>query len=62
MKLLLEMLAMTSQCNMRCSYCDWQKDKFITMDEVQFETACKHLEQVKDLINKEYSDIAIVQY
>lgn len=62
MKLLLEMLAMTSQCNMRCSYCDWQKDKFIAMDEVQFETACKHLEQVKDLINKEYSDIAIVQY
>ncbi len=25
MKLLLEMLGMTNQCNMRCTYCDWNK-------------------------------------
>lgn len=62
MKLLLEMLGMTSQCNMKCSYCDWQKDKFLLMNDEQLEKAYKYLDKVRQMVDYYYSDIGIVQY
>lgn len=62
MKLLLEMLVMTNQCNLRCSYCDWEKDKSIVMDNEQYNLSCKHLEKVRKIIDKKYPNINIVQY
>jgi len=62
MKLLLEMLAMTNQCNMRCSYCDWEKEKYVLLSEEQYKVAYENLEAVKEKLLEKYSDIVIVQY
>lgn len=62
MKLLLEMLTMTSQCNLRCSYCDWNKDAVIELNQAQIKTAYKNLDKVKQMLDEKYPDVKIVQY
>ena len=62
MKFLLECLGMTSQCNLNCNYCDWQKDSNFDLSEEQLANAKKHLRKIREVIDRKYSDIALVQY
>nr|WP_297935815.1 radical SAM protein [uncultured Lachnoclostridium sp.] len=62
MKFLLESLGMTSQCNLNCSYCDWQKDRNFALSPEQFEKAKAHIEKMGQMMNERYPDISLVQY
>lgn len=62
MKFLLETLGMTNQCNLRCTYCDWKKDSFKTLTDKEYEQARLNLENTRNLVDKYYPEICLVQY
>lgn len=62
MKFLLELLGITNQCNLRCDYCDWKKDEYKELNEQEVETAKGYLRKIKEIIDKDYPEIGVVQY
>lgn len=62
MKFLLELLGMTNQCNLRCTYCDWEKDKYKKLSRDEISNAKQHLTKIKKLIDLNFPEIGIVQY
>ena len=62
MKFLLELLGMTNQCNLKCSYCDWQKERYFDLTEEHIKTAKNNLHRIKELIDNDYKDIGLIQY
>lgn len=62
MKFLLETLGMTNQCNLRCTYCDWEKEEYKVLRDVEYEIAKSNLEKTRKLIDKYYPEVCLVQY
>lgn len=62
MKFLLETLGMTNQCNLRCTYCDWKKEDYKVLRDEEYEIAKKNLKATRELMDKHYPDICLVQY
>lgn len=62
MKFLLETLGMTNQCNLRCTYCDWVKEDYKSLTQEEYKVARKNLEKTREIIDKYYPDVCLVQY
>lgn len=62
MKFLLEMLGMTNQCNLNCSYCDWVKEPYHTMTEDEYKVARSNIEKTREIMDTNYPDYCLVQY
>ena len=62
MKFLLEMLGMTNQCNIKCSYCDWEKHPYHKMSEEDYVVAEKNIRKTRGIMDKYYPDYCLVQY
>ncbi len=62
MKFLLETLGMTNQCNLRCTYCDWEKEDYKILRNEEYDIARKNLELTRELMDKNYPDVCLVQY
>lgn len=62
MKFLLESLGMTNQCNLRCTYCDWEKEEYKVLNEEEYEIAKSNLKKTRKLIDEYYPEICLVQY
>ena len=47
MKFLLETLGMTNQCNLRCTYCDWEKEEYKSLTQEEYKIAKNNLEETR---------------
>lgn len=62
MKFLLEILGMTSQCNLRCNYCDWEKDKYFELSEEQKSNMKRNISNIKKVVDREFPEVRMVEY
>lgn len=62
MKFLLEMLGMTNQCNLKCSYCDWEKHPHYNMNEKDYAVAYENIKSTRAIMEKNYPEYCLVQY
>lgn len=62
MKFLLEILGMTNQCNLRCSYCDWVKDEYIALGKNEISNVRRNLSSIKKVLDENYKEIQLIEY
>lgn len=62
MKFLLETLGMTNQCNLRCTYCVWEKEEYKSLTQEEYKIAKNNLEETRKLIDSNYPEVCLVQY
>ena len=62
MKFLLEILGMTNQCNLNCSYCDWEKEKYFPLRDNEILNAKRNISNIKGEVEKNYAEIQLIEY
>lgn len=62
MKFLLSILGMTNQCNLNCSYCDWEKDKYREITDKEYDNVEKYLLNIKQELDKRYPELILIEY
>mgnify|MGYP001044173134 CR=1 FL=1 len=62
MKFLLEMLGMTNQCNLNCTYCDWKKEPYHSMTEEEYLIARKNIEKTREIMDESFPEYCLMQY
>lgn len=62
MKFLLEILGMTNYCNLNCSYCDWEKHPYTSIENQEIINMKSNLKKLADYVNIEYPEIQLVEY
>ena len=51
-----QILSLTNTCNLRCKYCDWQKEYGFPLTEDDIHNAAKNIRASKDFADKEFGD------
>lgn len=59
---LVEILGMTNHCNLRCTYCDWEKQFGRELTEDEIENARQNLLKTKEFIKCQYPQAQVVEY
>ena len=62
MKFLVEILGMTNQCNLRCTYCDWEKDDMYILTEEDKKKIKKNILKIKTFLEEYHNDVQLIEY
>lgn len=62
MKFLLSILGMTNQCNLNCTYCDWEKDEYRTITAEEYENVKNYLQNIKKEVDIRHPELILVEY
>jgi sulfatase maturation enzyme AslB (radical SAM superfamily) len=62
MVFLHELVAMTNYCNLKCSYCDWPKEKIKKLSADERRIAKHHLEKTRVLGDKLFGEFQLIGY
>lgn len=62
MKLLAEIIGMPTQCNLRCSYCDWKMQPITGLDAAQAAAAARRIQRVGQIVRDHYPTTVFVEY
>ena len=62
MKFLVEILGMTNQCNLRCTYCDWKKEKQYKLTEEDKIKVKNNLKKIREMLDVNYPDVQLIEY
>ena len=61
-KFAAQVLSMTNQCNLRCSYCDWKKDEFHRISEDEMLKAKENINYLKNMLDKDFPTVRLIEY
>lgn len=61
-KFAAQILSMTNQCNLRCSYCDWEKHEFYKLTEQDLINAKDNISAVRTLLDTRFPSIQLIEY
>lgn len=53
---------MTNQCNLRCTYCDWKKDKYVPVKEREIANVRRNLNAVRKTMEENYPEVCLIEY
>jgi MoaA/NifB/PqqE/SkfB family radical SAM enzyme len=62
MKLLVEILGMTTYCNLRCTYCDWKMKPTKRLDDAGYRAADKNIRRVWEVVRDRFASAVLVEY
>ncbi len=62
MKFLLDILGMTNNCNIRCSYCDWEMTKIKPLTHAQVDACRINLLKVRLFAEQHFPEYQMVEY
>lgn len=57
-----QVLSMTNYCNLRCKYCDWNKEYGFVLSEGQKEAARNHIKWTREFADREFGDFLMGVY
>ena len=57
-----QILRLTNYCNLRCSYCDWQKEYGFSLNKQQLETAKRNINWTRSFADNEFGDFLMAVF
>lgn len=61
-KFAAQILGMTNQCNLRCTYCNWTKDKFHNIAKQDILNAKDNIKSLRKFLDSEFPSIQLIEY
>ena len=61
-KFAAQILSMTNQCNLRCAYCDWKKDKFHELSEQDILNAADNIKALRAVLDNKFPSVQLIEY
>ena len=53
---------MTNQCNLKCTYCDWEKHPYHKMTDSDYAIAKENIKKTREVMDRYYPEYCLVQY
>lgn len=61
-KFAAQILSMTNQCNLRCTYCDWEKHEFHKLSEQDIVNARDNIKALKTALDNKFPTVQLIEY
>lgn len=61
-KFAAQVLSMTNQCNLRCTYCDWEKHPFHRLTEQDLQNAGDNIAALRTLLDSHFPSVQLIEY
>lgn len=61
-KFAAQVLSMTNQCNLRCTYCDWEKHPFHRLTNDDLSHARHNINKLRELLDTHFSSVRLIEY